>query len=148
MVSEMGFAERLEAPNILSLPRNLVCDIGSWLDERGVCNLELASKKLYESLSRPSRTGRCEWWLDLSKNAQAQPVSPKALRSSTCVRKCLLMLSKRVTLQPVLAWVCLSAHPGALQDALQVVREEDLEVHPDHLRLYQRQLAGRKGWSS
>lgn len=32
--------------DLLSIPGDLVADIGSWLDERNQCSLELASKEL------------------------------------------------------------------------------------------------------
>ena len=44
-------------PNLLSLPEDLFIDIGSWLNVRDVCSLELASKQFYDALSRPSRIG-------------------------------------------------------------------------------------------
>ena len=52
-------------PTLLSIPDELLADIGSWLNDKEVCQLELASKSTYKVLSRPSHLGPCKRRLTL-----------------------------------------------------------------------------------
>lgn len=51
--SELRLEEGLDAPNLLSLPEDLIIDIASWLDQRSLCSMELASKRIYDVLLKP-----------------------------------------------------------------------------------------------
>ena len=82
-VMEMECAETLGASEVLSLPQDLFIDIGSCLNERDVCNMELAGKKFYDILSRPSRIGLCGGELHLGPTPDT-PLTPEALRSPFC----------------------------------------------------------------
>lgn len=75
----MESAETPVVSNILSLPQELFVDIGSCLDEQDVRNLEMAGKRFYDVLSRPSRIGLCSGELDLTSWLTAE-----ASRSPFC----------------------------------------------------------------
>ena len=60
-------AERLDEPALLSLPEDLLNDIGSRLNEKDVCNLELANAGVHDVLLRPTRTVACKRRLDLEE---------------------------------------------------------------------------------
>ncbi len=61
----MSLAQRLDMPNLLSLPEDLFSNIGSNLDDQELCSMELANKRFYQCLSSPSRPGPCETRLDI-----------------------------------------------------------------------------------
>ena len=52
-MNEMHAAQMQNEVDIMSLPGGLISNIGSWLDDREVCNMEVASKAFYDALSRP-----------------------------------------------------------------------------------------------
>ncbi len=58
--SELRLEEGLDAPNLLSLPEDLIIDIASWLDQRSLCSMELASKRIYDVLLKPWGLSRCD----------------------------------------------------------------------------------------
>ncbi len=57
-MNEMHAAQMQNEVDIMSLPGGLISNIGSWLDDREVCNMEVASKAFYDALSRPGGTPR------------------------------------------------------------------------------------------
>ena len=72
-------------PSLTSLPKELIIDIASCLDdERDVCSLELTSKGLYDFLSSCSRIGPCKRCLDL-RTCFSSP-SPEASRSCSAYK--------------------------------------------------------------
>ena len=73
-------------PILLSLPGYLLNDIGSWLNDQELCNMELANKELHLIMSNPSRPGPCERRLYLG--AHLPTGSPKASRSPTIYSFC------------------------------------------------------------
>ena len=52
--SKMTSTQIDKQPSILDLPDHLLNDIGSLLDEKHSCNMEIASKVFYTVLSKPS----------------------------------------------------------------------------------------------
>lgn len=56
---DMSDAQMHNKMDILSLPKGVLSNIGSWLDDKEACKMELASKIFYNALSKscgPSRT--------------------------------------------------------------------------------------------
>ena len=47
----MSDAQMHDKIDILSLPKHILSNIGSWLDDKEVCKMELASKMFYNTLS-------------------------------------------------------------------------------------------------
>ncbi len=77
----MASAGTLDEPELLLLPEDLLNNIGSWLDDKELCRMELASKELHLILSNPSRPGSCERRLDLGALFNTNhPPSPQACR--------------------------------------------------------------------
>ena len=49
----MSDAQMHSKMDILSLSKGILSNIGSWLDDKEVCKMELASKIFYNALSKP-----------------------------------------------------------------------------------------------
>ena len=76
----MASFEDDDAQSSLSLPEDLLIDIGSRLDNRDLCHMELASKRVLDSLSRLSRDWPCERELKLTERSGRLPLSSEACR--------------------------------------------------------------------
>ena len=77
----MSPAKRLEGTGLLSLPEDLLNDIGILLDDKDACMLELASRTLCNIICRPSCSGPGEHLLDLRIDYGLGPCSSNASRS-------------------------------------------------------------------
>ncbi len=81
-----GFRE----PSLLSLHEDLLHNIGSWLDDKGVCGLELASKTLNNVALKLNGPGPCKRSMALSYygmiTKSTGPTGPAAARSRTQLR--------------------------------------------------------------
>ena len=56
---EMSAVQTRSKANILILPEDLLSNISSWLDDRAICMMEVASKRFHKALSNscgPPRT--------------------------------------------------------------------------------------------
>lgn len=82
----MESAQGPDEPSLPSLPEDLLNNIGILLDDQDVCMLELASKSLHRTLSRPSPSELCEGLLDLNLNHRVGPCSSDASRWSFQLR--------------------------------------------------------------
>ena len=71
--SKSRMRDRTCQPNLLSLPEDLFIDIGSWLNVRDVCSLELACRKLYDVLLIPSRVGAYQRPIKLKLSSRMWP---------------------------------------------------------------------------
>ena len=49
-MNEMHAAQMQNKATIMSLPEGLFCNIGSWLDDRDSCKMEVASKDYYSTM--------------------------------------------------------------------------------------------------
>ena len=76
MARKMSPEKRREGMSLPSLPEDLLNDIGSVLGDKDVCMLEVASKALYDVLSRPSRSRPGKHQLDLDPNYVLMPYNP------------------------------------------------------------------------
>ncbi len=77
---ETPSAEGLDAPNLLSLPEDLIINIASVLGDRDVYGMEFASKKLYTALTTSCRIWPTERPLDLNARFGVSPLSPEESR--------------------------------------------------------------------
>ena len=64
--SKMACANGIDDTTMLSLPDDLLINIGSYLDDKGICSLERANGSIYTALLSPSRTWPCERTLNLN----------------------------------------------------------------------------------
>ncbi len=74
VLSEMTSIGEADERNMLSLPKDLLDDIGAELDDKDLCKFELASKTLINCMSNPPRP--CGRELNLCRD-----VSPQESRS-------------------------------------------------------------------
>lgn len=72
---------RYEKPHLLSLPGDVLHDIGNRLDVQDLCRMERACRALSSVLSRPGGTGLCGRVLDLRKG-RLRALGPEASRLS------------------------------------------------------------------
>ncbi len=79
----MPSAQRLDEPGILLLPEDLLNDIGSWLNDQELCNMERTNKEVHLIMSNPSRPGPGDRILDLGlpRFDGKHPPSQQASRS-------------------------------------------------------------------
>ena len=67
-----------------SLPQDILDNIGSWLSDQEVCNLELTSKALHKAMSNPRNSGPSKACLELgARRFKFRPPDPKASRLQT-----------------------------------------------------------------
>ena len=77
----MASAGRLDEQYLLLLPEDLLNNIGSWLDNQELCNMELANKELHYALASPSHPGPGQRRLDIGARFDGnRPISPNASR--------------------------------------------------------------------
>ena len=92
-MNEMHAAQMQNKATIMSLPEGLFCNIGSWLDDRDSCKMEVASKAFYNALSRPSGTPRGQLVLGAISREDSPTVAPPRSKfkrpawSNDCFRK-------------------------------------------------------------
>ena len=75
-------ARRPGEPYLLSLPEDILSDIGNRLDDEGLCNMELTCRVLSSFLSRPYGTGPCGRVLHLTHH-RLRALTPEASRLSS-----------------------------------------------------------------
>ena len=75
----MASAETLEKSDMMSLPGDLLVDIASMLDLKEGCQMECASRRIHDVLSRPSHPWPTKRGLNLYDSRR--PLSPEAFRS-------------------------------------------------------------------
>ena len=77
----MTAAGELDEQYLLLLPEDLLNNIGSWLDDQELCNMELANIELHHALSSPSHPGPGQRRLDIGARFDGnRPPSPIASR--------------------------------------------------------------------
>ena len=71
----------------MSLPEDVWWNIGYRLNDRDMCSMELASKRVYNALLRPSRDAPCKRWLFLGEKFGRKTPSPEGYRlvTSSCI---------------------------------------------------------------
>ena len=78
----MQSAKKCRVPNLLSLPEDLLVDIISRLDDWAAYNVEVASKKLCDAMSRYDSTWPRKQRLDLTASSKMMPLTPDKCRYS------------------------------------------------------------------
>ena len=78
-MKEMYAARMQIGANIMSLPEGLFGNIGSWLNDRDSCNMEVASKAFYDALSMPIGTPRGQLVLGATLKKDSPTVAPPRL---------------------------------------------------------------------
>ena len=79
----MRSRKRSDEPDILCLPEDIFDDIGSWLEDQNLCQMELASKALHNIMSAPRHPGPCKRRVDIGAHrVTCKPLNQEASRQA------------------------------------------------------------------
>ncbi len=133
-------AEEVDAPNLLSLPEDLIINIASLLKDRDIDGMERSSKVLHTSLTTSCRTWPTERQIDVKALFGVSPLSPEESRFVYLVR---FSGYRSFMSFDVTSPIATCTNIDAMEGSLQVASEKGQEIYSYSLPLLRSDHAGR-----
>ena len=123
----------LNEPTLLSLPADILNDIGSCLGDQDWCRMELSSKQLHNILSRPNPD---EWCLDLTARFKFKAFTPEECRLPIGLTSCHCHFDRPVAVLHISHGFADRSCHQTQTICLQMAREKDGEVLPHQIHVF------------